>query len=145
MFPFVSPKSGRRVLVVEDDRMIAELVKIRVELAGHQTFLAGDASKAVEAISSFRPHCIVLDIGLPGKNGLDLLRYLRSTTATRFIPVMILTARSATSDVRAAVALGAEDYVTKPFDDKNLIRRVGRLLDPALRMPVTAVKSAAWV
>ena len=70
--------TGHRVVIAEDDPAIAELVQIRMELAGYRTRLAKNASQALDEVFSFKPHCVVLDIGLPGRGGLGLLEHLRA-------------------------------------------------------------------
>ena len=117
----------RRILIVEDNADIADLLVIRLELAGYKTCVAKDGFKALACVVEFQPNAILLDIGLPGKDGFEVLKALASHPKTRLIPVLMLTAREAMSDIKQALALGAKDYVIKPFDDQKLLMRVARL------------------
>lgn len=118
----------RRILIVEDNHDIAELLVIRLELAGYMTSVARNVDSALSLVFSFKPSGIVLDIGLPDCDGFAVLKALKAGSKTRDIPVLMLTARQAMSDIQRALALGAQDYVTKPFDDQKLLQRVARLL-----------------
>jgi DNA-binding response OmpR family regulator len=118
----------RRILIVEDNHDIAELLVIRLELAGYMTSVARNVDGALSQVFSFKPAGILLDIGLPDGDGFAVLKALKVGAKTRDIPVLMLTARQAMSDIQRALALGAQDYVTKPFDDQKLLQRVARLL-----------------
>jgi DNA-binding response OmpR family regulator len=122
-----------RILVVEDDDDIAQLVHRYLTRAGHvaDVVLAGD-----EALSRVRervPDLIILDLMLPGLDGLEVCRALRASPATRAMPIIMLTARSEESDRVVGLELGADDYVTKPFSPNELVARVGALLRRAQR------------
>jgi len=123
-----SPAGKRRILIVEDNTDISDLLVIRLEIAGYSTCVAASATEALTAVDNFRPHGILLDIGLPGGDGFDVLKSLNMRKGLPAIPVLMLTARQAMDDIRKALALGAKDYVTKPFDDQKLLLRVARLL-----------------
>ncbi len=116
-----------RIVVAEDDEGILELVVTRLDLAGYQTFIARDGYRALEAIYTNTPHGVVLDIGMPNLDGFGVLRTLRANPKYRATPVMMLTARKDTDDVRLAMSLGAKDYLAKPFKDAQLLARVARL------------------
>ena len=122
------PNDKRRILIVEDNNDIAELLVIRLELAGYMTSVARNVTLAMATVFSFKPACILLDIGLPDGDGFEVLKALKSSMKTRDIPVLMLTARQAMSDIQRAISLGAQDYVAKPFDDQKLLQRVARLL-----------------
>lgn len=116
-----------RVLVVEDDSSILDLVVTRLQIAGYRTSFARDGAAAIEAVKTTTPHAMVLDLNLPGIDGFDVLRRLRELgLATP--PTMVLTARNAPSDVSDIVRLGARDFLRKPFRDQDLLARVARLL-----------------
>lgn len=119
-----------KVVVAEDDPGILELIRIRLELAGYHTFYARDGRRAMDAVRSIQPHCVVLDIGLPQMDGFEVLRSIKTDPALKHIPVLMLTARHLESDVQRALAGGAQDYLTKPFDDKKFLQRVARLVTP---------------
>ncbi len=117
-----------RILVAEDDEAVLELLRIRLELAGYHTFYARDGYRAIETAARVMPHGIVLDIGLPKGDGFEVLSSVKSDRRLKHIPVLMLTARHEAGDVQKSIAWGAQDYVTKPFDDKKLIQRIGRML-----------------
>lgn len=117
-----------RILVVEDDEPVLELLRIRLELAGYHAFYARDGHRALEAMRNIGPDAVVLDIGLPHLDGFGVLRTMKYDRRLKDIPVLMLTARHAQSDVYTALSDGARDYLTKPFDDKVLLSRVARLL-----------------
>ncbi len=120
-------ESRTRIVVAEDDEAILELVVTRLELAGYQAFIARDGYRALEAIYTNNPHGVVLDVNMPGLDGLGVLRSLRANAKFRTTPVMMLTARKDSDDVLLAMSLGAKDYLTKPFEDAKLLARVARL------------------
>ncbi len=119
----------RRILVVEDDPMIRELIVTQLELGGYQAFTACDGFQGLAQLDEVRPAAILLDINMPRMDGFGMLRRMRQ--AGRNIPTMVLTARNQTEDVQAAIALGARDFMAKPFRDEQLLARVGRLLRKA--------------
>jgi DNA-binding response OmpR family regulator len=122
-----------RILVVEDTRDIADLLVIRLELAGYVTCVARNAEQAISQTYAFKPNAILLDIGLGGgADGFEVLRMLKAGSKTSDIPVLMLTARQALTDIRRAIDLGARDYVTKPFDDRKLLMRVAKLLGQSI-------------
>ncbi len=114
-----------RVLVVEDDRKIAELVATNLAPAGFDCQLVHDGDRALESLREALPDLIVLDIMLPGINGLELTRRVRSQSR---VPILMLTARSGEADKVLGLELGADDYLTKPFSMAELVARVRALL-----------------
>jgi two-component system OmpR family response regulator len=119
----------RRILAVDDDRAILELVATRLTLAGFDVFSARDGREAIERIGALRPHGMVLDLNMPGVDGFGVLEHLGMAGAAR-LPTLVLSARHATADVQRAIALGARDYVAKPFRDSQLLLRTARLFRP---------------
>ena len=117
-----------RVLVVEDDRDIADLVRLYLERAGYATDAVFNGSDAPAAVRREQPDLVVLDLMLPGLDGLEVCRALRSDAKTAAVPVIMLTARAEESDRIAGLELGADDYVTKPFSPRELVARVKALL-----------------
>ena len=117
-----------RILVVEDDPMIRELIVTRLELAGYQTFTAGDGFQGLTSLAEVRPAAMILDINMPRLDGFGVLRKMRETGAIARTPTMVLTARNQPDDVRTAISLGARDFLAKPFRDDQLLARVARLL-----------------
>ncbi len=115
-----------RVLLVEDDPMIGEAMQKGLKQAGFAVDWAQDGLKAEAALGEAVHHVVVLDLGLPGRDGLDLLQTLRA--AENQVPVIVVTARDGVDDRVAGLNLGADDYVVKPFDLDELIARVRALL-----------------
>jgi len=115
----------RKILIVEDEQRIVQLARDYLERAGYAVEAAADGTTAVPAARSSRPDLIVLDLGLPGRDGLDVLRLLRRESNT---PVIILTARGEETDKLVGLELGADDYMVKPFSPKELVARVRAVL-----------------
>jgi len=120
---------GRKIFIAEDDLAIVELLRIRLELAGYQTFHAKTGRSAIDGIHQTKPDALLLDIGLPIYDGFQVLRSIRASPSVSDTPAMMLTARHHSADVQRALLLGAQDFVTKPFDDQKLIARVNRLVE----------------
>jgi DNA-binding response OmpR family regulator len=117
---------GRRlILVVEDEPTLADAVVARLAAAGFDTVHAGDGPGAVAAVREHRPDAVVLDVMLPGFDGLEVCRRIQREFPT---PVLMLTARDAEPDLLAGLGSGADDYLTKPFSMRELIARVQALL-----------------
>jgi DNA-binding response OmpR family regulator len=121
----------RKILVVEDDPMIRELIVMRLELGGYQAFTACDGFQGLAQLDEVRPAAVLLDINMPRMDGFGMLRRMRQTGQIANVPTMVLTARNQAEDVQAAIALGARDFMSKPFRDEQLLARVGRLLRKA--------------
>jgi DNA-binding response OmpR family regulator len=117
--------SQRRILVVEDERTIAESVAARLRAEGFAVDIAHDGPSAVAAARSTRPDLVVLDVMLPGFDGLEVCRRIQ---AERAVPVLMLTARNDETDLLIGLAVGADDYLTKPFSMRELAARVHALL-----------------
>ena len=117
-----------RVLVVEDDVDIAGLIQHYLSKAGYSTTLMHTGDGVIERVRKDAPDLVVLDIMLPGIDGLQVCRSLRSDPATAAIPIIMVTARAEDSDRIAGLELGADDYVAKPFNPNVLVARVRALL-----------------
>jgi two-component system alkaline phosphatase synthesis response regulator PhoP len=113
------------ILVVEDEMKIAALVRDYLTDAGFDVLVAGDGGAAISAARGNHPDLIVLDLGLPGRDGLDVTREVRRTST---VPIVMLTARGDESDRIVGLELGADDYVVKPFSPKELVARVRAVL-----------------
>ena len=122
--------TAKRVLVVEDERTIAEAVAARLRAEGFEVPVAGDGPGAVETARRILPDAIVLDVMLPGFDGLEVCRRIQ---AERPVPVLMLTARDDETDLLVGLAVGADDYLTKPFSMRELTARVHALLRRATR------------
>jgi DNA-binding response OmpR family regulator len=116
------------ILIVEDERDIAELVAHTLEKAGHATEIVGSGTDALARARAARPDLVILDLMLPGMDGLAVCEAMRRDVALAVIPIIMLTARAEEADRVAGLELGADDYVTKPFSTKELTARVGALL-----------------
>lgn len=116
----------QRIVVAEDDDGIHELLTIRLEIAGYHAISARNGIQALECVMSANPAGLILDIGMPTLDGFGVLEALQ--TRQKRLPVLVLTARHAQADVKRAIGLGASDYIAKPFDDADLLRRVARML-----------------
>lgn len=127
-----------RILIIEDDPDIAELIARYLQQAGHVIDRLSTGAEAIRRVRSTSPELIILDIMLPGVDGLRVCQALRSDTETARVPIIMVTARDEESDRVSGLDLGADDYVTKPFSPKELTARVNALLRRAER-PVTAV------
>ena len=112
------------ILIVEDDRDIADLIAHYLERAGHQARIAPNGGDGLAAARDRTPDVIVLDLMLPGLDGLEICRALRADVPTSRVPIIMLTARAEESDRIAGLELGADDYVTKPFSPKELVARI---------------------
>ncbi|MHA0328594.1 response regulator transcription factor [Sphingomonas melonis] len=110
-----------RVLVVDDEPAIRRLLRQTLERAGHDVIDAADARAALAAVAQDAPDAVLLDLGLPGRDGLELVPVIARTPG---IALLVISARDATEDKVAALDLGADDYVTKPFDSEELLARL---------------------
>jgi len=115
----------RTVVVVEDERSIADAVAARLRSEGYEVAVAGDGPGGVETCAAVQPDLVVLDLMLPGLDGLEVCRRIQRE---RPVPVLMLTARDTEADLLAGLGTGADDYMTKPFSMRELIARVHALL-----------------
>jgi len=131
----------KTVLVVDDEPQIVQLVRDYLEHGGFKVLTATDGSAALRTASTQRPDLIILDLGLPGMDGLDVTRSLRRNGE---VPIIMLTARTDESDKLVGLELGADDYVTKPFSPKELVARVRSVLrrSEAARTPNDVIRVA---
>jgi len=113
------------VLVVEDEIEIARVVRDYLRNAGFEVIVVGDGGSAVASVRSAKPDLLVLDLGLPGRDGLDVAREIRRWSDT---PIVMLTARGDETDRIVGLEIGADDYVVKPFSPKELVARVRAVL-----------------
>jgi two-component system alkaline phosphatase synthesis response regulator PhoP len=132
---------GVTVLVVDDEQKIVKTVRAYLEKAGYRVVTAGDGQTALTVFRHEKPGLVILDLGLPGLDGLDVARSLRRDGN---VPIIMLTARVEETDRLVGLELGADDYVTKPFSPRELVarvravlRRAGREREPAAQ-PITA-------
>jgi two-component system, OmpR family, alkaline phosphatase synthesis response regulator PhoP len=116
------------VMLIEDEKEIRDLVRYNLEKAGYRVAAAADGEAGLQQLFASRPDALVLDLMLPGMNGLEIVRELRSEPLTHDLPILVLTARSAEMDKLLGFEQGADDYLTKPFSPRELVARVKALL-----------------
>ena len=120
------PKTS--ILIVDDEEDILELLRFNLEREGFKTFCANSGEKALEAVKTAAPDLVLLDLMLPGIDGLEVARVLKSSPNTSTLPIIMLTAKGDESDVVRGLELGADDYVTKPFSPRVITARVRAVL-----------------
>jgi two-component system response regulator MtrA len=112
---------SQRILVIEDDQSIAEIVGILLRAEGFDVSYCADGNQAMNAFQVVNPDLVLLDLMLPGRDGVEICRAIRETSG---VPIVMLTARSDTSDVVTGLEAGADDYVVKPIKNEELIARI---------------------
>jgi two-component system phosphate regulon response regulator PhoB len=132
-----------RILVVDDEPDAIELIAFNLKAAGYDVTSAADGDEALKKARAVLPHLIILDLMLPGVDGLAVCKQLRRDERTAPIPIIMLTAKAAEIDRVLGLELGADDYVTKPFSPRELVLRVKRLLrsEPA---PAAETDRIVW-
>jgi two-component system, OmpR family, response regulator len=121
-----APPNPSRILVVDDERSLRELVTTALEFVGYEVHVAGNGFGALSTVGDVAPELIVLDVGMPGLDGLELCRRLRADGVTT--PVIFLTARDGIDDTVSGFGVGGDDYLTKPFHLKELLARIEAVL-----------------
>jgi two-component system alkaline phosphatase synthesis response regulator PhoP len=119
---------ARKILIVEDDRDVVELLKYNLEKEGFRVGYATDGNTALTHVRRFVPDLLILDLMLPGLDGLEICRQMRQIDQFASLPILMLTARAEEADRVVGLEIGADDYVTKPFSVRELIARVRSLL-----------------
>ena len=120
---------GARVLVADDDTDIRDLVEFKLTQAGYAVQAVGDGLAAWEAFQAQTPELVILDVMMPGLSGIDVLRKIRDAEGeSSKVPVLLLSAKSRDGDVDTGFAVGADDYVIKPFSPRELLHRVNGIL-----------------
>jgi DNA-binding response OmpR family regulator len=119
------------VLVADDDEDILTLVALRFRRSGLEVILARDGEEALELIQTREPDAAVLDIAMPKLTGLEVVRRLRDSEATKTLPIVLLTARAGDKDVELGLEAGADEYITKPFSPQDLYACVQSVLSTA--------------
>lgn len=120
--------ANKRILVVEDEEDILELVRYNLAKEGYRVSVADSGDAALQMAADQKPDLIVLDLMLPGVDGLEVCRRLKGDPSTQHIPIVMLTAKGEESDIIVGLELGADDYITKPFSPKVLLARVRAVL-----------------
>jgi CheY-like chemotaxis protein len=127
----VAPVAGERVLVVDDDPVIRQLICVNLELEGYDVHTADDGQDALDKVREVDPAVITLDIMMPRLDGWDTAARLRSDPETAHIKVILLSARAQEADLRRGEGIGVDAYLTKPFDPDELVEAVRRLAEGA--------------
>ena len=116
------------VLLVEDDPVILRLLEVNFELEGFGVILAHDGAEGIDLAVSEQPDLVISDIMMPNVSGIELVAALKADERTAEIPIILLSAKAQSADVKAGMEAGADDYVTKPFEPLDLVDRVNSLL-----------------
>ena len=117
-----------KVLLVEDDPVILRLLEVNFDLEGFEVVVAHDGAEGIDLARSERPDLVISDIMMPNVSGLELVAALKGDGDTAAIPIILLSAKAQSADVKAGMAAGADDYVTKPFEPLELVDRVRALI-----------------
>ncbi|MGH2759146.1 MAG: response regulator transcription factor [Actinomycetota bacterium] len=117
-----------RVLVVDDDPQVLKLLRVNFELEGYDVLTATNGEEALDLVGRDSPDAIVCDVMMPGIDGLEVVRRLRAQPDTAGVPLVVVSAKAQRADVKAGLELGADAYVTKPFDPSELLTVVSDLL-----------------
>jgi two-component system, OmpR family, alkaline phosphatase synthesis response regulator PhoP len=131
----MSNPASKKILIVEDEHDILQLVKMYLEKEGFRTVLAKTGAEGLRQVKHEKPDLVVLDLMLPEIDGTEVCRRLRSAPETAMLPIIMLTAKAEESDTIVGLELGADDYVTKPFSPKTLVARIKALLRRLQRKP----------
>lgn len=119
---------AKKILIVDDERDIIDLLKFNLEKEGYETLIALDGEQALDLALNEKIDLVLLDIMLPGKDGREVLRELRQNSATRFLPIIFLTAKDSEMDEVIGLELGADDYIVKPISILKLLTRIKTVL-----------------
>jgi CheY-like chemotaxis protein len=117
-----------RILVVEDEAVIAENIQALLQARGHAVTLAGDGAQAVELARKEKPDLVLLDVMLPKLGGFDVCKILKGEAGTKGIKIVMVTGLGRMGDVETAFASGADDYLIKPFDSERLFKKLEKVL-----------------
>jgi DNA-binding response OmpR family regulator len=124
----MSDMANARILVVDDDQVIQQLLKVNLELEGYEVEVASDGEEALLLYGAFQPNLVLLDIMMPKLDGWEVSRRLKEGPDGGSVPIVLLSARAQDSDVRRGSEIGVAAYVTKPFDPIALLELVAELL-----------------
>lgn len=122
---------SHKILIVDDEKDLANLVKLNLEVEGFQCSIANSGEEALDKLNSELPDLIILDIRMPGMDGFEVLRKLKSEDKLKNIPVMMFTTCTQEKDKQLAYQIGAAAYLEKPFDPSRMLDRVKNLVEPS--------------
>lgn len=123
----MAPAAGKKILIVEDEKDILELVKLYLEKEGFRPYTATTGQEGLRQVRAAHPDLVILDLMLAEMDGLEVCKRIRADPDTSMTPIIMLTAKAEESDMVIGLELGADDYVTKPFSPKSLVARVKAL------------------
>lgn len=118
----------KKILVIDDERDLVETITFRLEAAGYKVITAGDGQEGLDKAREMKPDLILLDIMMPKMDGYQVCRFLKFDEEYKDIPIIMLTARGQESDKNTGKNVGADDYVTKPFDGGELLLKIKKLV-----------------
>jgi len=121
-------KMGNKILVIDDEPLVVEVLKIRLEMNNYEVIIARDGVDGLERAMREKPDLIILDIVMPGLDGYQICRKLKEDRKTKTIPVIMLTALGQSAGRKKGYSSGAYDYIFKPFDDEELLNSIERAL-----------------
>ena len=122
--PSPSANAKAKIVVADDDLDLCELLETKLRQSNYEVFTAMDGVQTLEVVRSISPDLVILDIMMPLMSGMEVLRQLKSESATADIPIILMTAKRQESDVNSGFALGVVDYIVKPFNLKDLVLQV---------------------
>ncbi|MGH4122649.1 MAG: response regulator [Clostridium sp.] len=120
--------AGEKILVVDDEEHIQELIRFNLEKSGYKVICAGDGIEAIKLVKEQLPQLMLLDLMLPGMDGLDVCKEIRKDSAMANMPIIMITAKGEEIDKIIGLELGADDYITKPFSVRELVARIKAIL-----------------
>ena len=127
--PEVAKKGSKpRLLVVEDEPALAKVLQMRLQIEGFDVAVAGDGAEAMSMIAKRRPHLVVCDLMMPVMDGLEVTRAIKGNPRLKAIPILVLTALRSDKQMKELQSLGADAFVTKPYDGKELSAQIRKLL-----------------
>ncbi len=123
-----SAKSREKIIVIEDEDDILEIIQYNLNRESYQVLTARDGEEGLALVRREAPHLVLLDLMLPGLDGLEVCRKLKTDPLTKSIPIIMVTAKGEESDVVLGLGVGADDYITKPFSPREMVARVSAVL-----------------
>lgn len=130
--------ANETIMVVDDERDILQLIRYNLEKEGYTVFPYTSGEQALSEAKRQQPHLLILDLMLPGVDGIEVCKQLREAEETKHIPILMVTAKSEEADIILGLEVGADDYITKPFSPKVLIARVRAILRRSRKNPLTS-------
>ena len=120
---------SKKVLIVDDEKDLVDMLKLRIEAMGYEVYSAFDGQEGLAKAREIKPDLIVLDIMMPKMNGYEVCRFLKFDDEFKDIPIIMLTARGQEADKQLGEEVGADEYITKPFDSNELVEKIKSILE----------------